>query len=138
MTPITDDKLAELRPCPFCGAWGAELMVFCDPEEGADNSGPSRRVQCGGCNVEAPFYDTRAEAIAAWNRRAPDARLSAYEEALEPFATRADRYNEIPGLIRFDDSVELWQVSENKDMRVDISIGDLRRARTILRKEETE
>jgi Lar family restriction alleviation protein len=60
-----------LLPCPFCGAPESELMLCCDPEEGLDNSGPSRRIQCAGCNIEAPFYDTESEAIAAWNRRAP-------------------------------------------------------------------
>lgn len=60
----------ELLPCPFCGASGDELMMFCDPDEGRDNSGPSRRIQCAVCHVEAPFYASEAEAIAAWNRRA--------------------------------------------------------------------
>lgn len=43
--------------------------MFCDPDEGRDNSGPSRRIQCAGCHIEAPFYPTESEAIAAWNRR---------------------------------------------------------------------
>lgn len=62
-----------LAECPFCGATGDDLMLFCDPQEGLDNSGPSRRVQCAGCNVEAPYYSTQAEAIEAWNRRTPTA-----------------------------------------------------------------
>ncbi|TPM39625.1 hypothetical protein [Mesorhizobium sp. B2-3-4] len=66
--PAMDGK--GLKNCPFCDASGHDLMLFCDPEEGRGNSGPSRRVQCAGCNVEAPFYPTEAEAIAAWNRRA--------------------------------------------------------------------
>lgn len=63
--------MSDLEPCPFCGSSGEELMMFCDPEEGRDNSGPSRRVQCAGCNIEAPFYSTEAEAISAWNRHTP-------------------------------------------------------------------
>jgi len=59
----------ELKPCPFCNASGENLGLLCDPAEGLDNSGPSRRVQCYGCNIEAPFYDSRVEAIAAWNTR---------------------------------------------------------------------
>lgn len=62
--------MVDLKNCPFCGSSGEELMMFCDPEEGRDNSGPSRRIQCAVCNVEAPFYPSKAEAIAAWNRRA--------------------------------------------------------------------
>lgn len=61
----------DLKPCPFCGSGGAELMLFCDPEEGRDNSGPSRRIQCAVCHIEAPFYPTEKEAITAWNTRAP-------------------------------------------------------------------
>ncbi|MBP0438455.1 Lar family restriction alleviation protein [Tianweitania sediminis] len=68
---------AGLRPCPFCGASGDDLMVFCDPDEGSNNSGSSRRIQCAGCNIEAPFYASKAEAVSAWNSRsrqlAPDA-----------------------------------------------------------------
>lgn len=58
-----------LNPCPFCGAQSDEIMIFADPTEGTDNSGPSRRVQCAVCNVEAPFYSSKAEAITAWNTR---------------------------------------------------------------------
>jgi Lar family restriction alleviation protein len=65
------NRVETLAPCPFCGATGDDLMLFCDPREERDNSGPSRRVQCAGCNVEAPFYSTQAEAIEAWNRRTP-------------------------------------------------------------------
>ena len=61
--------MLELKPCPFCGESGDSLMMFCDPDEGRDNSGPSRRIQCAGCNIEAPFYPSKADAIAAWNRR---------------------------------------------------------------------
>ncbi|WP_266029916.1 Lar family restriction alleviation protein [Brucella intermedia] len=60
---------SELLPCPFCGAPEDELMIFADPEEAFDNSGPSRRIQCAGCHIEAPFYPSEAEAVAAWNTR---------------------------------------------------------------------
>ena len=70
MTDPLNEPVA-LLPCPFCGVKGEELGLMCDREEGADNSGPSRRIQCYGCHIEAPFYDTQEEAIAAWNRRVP-------------------------------------------------------------------
>ena len=63
---VTGDNL---KPCPFCGASGDDLMMFCDPAEGRFNNGPSRRVQCGGCCIEAPYYPTEAEDVDAWNRR---------------------------------------------------------------------
>ncbi len=70
MTPAQEEAFRRevLLPCPFCGS--DEIMAFCDPDEGRDNSGPSRRIQCAGCNIEAPFYPTEAEAVAAWNIRA--------------------------------------------------------------------
>ena len=55
-THMTD----ELKPCPFCG--GDDLEV-------TDMDG-DHYVLCHGCALEAPFHDSRAEAVAAWNRRA--------------------------------------------------------------------
>lgn len=45
-----------LKPCPFCG--------------GAPFSRGFRRVECSKCGAEGPG-GTKAEAIAAWNRRSP-------------------------------------------------------------------
>ncbi|RVI91792.1 hypothetical protein [Sinorhizobium meliloti] len=59
--------------------------------------------------------------------------LEEARKALEPFAKRADRYNDIPGILRIHDDVELWQVQKNKGLEVDITVGDLRTARAALR-----
>lgn len=48
----------ELKPCPFCGG-EAEIVM----------SGGDRRVDCKKCGARSDWYDTEAEAIAAWNRR---------------------------------------------------------------------
>lgn len=48
----------ELKPCPFCGG-EAEIVM----------SGGDRRVECKKCGARSDWYDTEAEAIAAWNRR---------------------------------------------------------------------
>lgn len=58
--------------------------------------------------------------------------ISALKAALKPFADKADAYDDIPGLLRIDESVELWQISKNKGMQVDFTVADLRRARTAL------
>ena len=48
----------KLKPCPFCGG-EAEIVM----------SGGDRRVDCKKCGARSDWYDTEAEAIAAWNRR---------------------------------------------------------------------
>lgn len=48
-------------------------------------------------------------------------------EALEPFAREADVFNDIPGIIKTHDNVELWQ--PGGDRRTKLTVGDLRRAR---------
>lgn len=63
--------MAELRPCPFCGAketdkdqpinigWVIEDDVY--------------GVNCDRCGANGGYHDDRVEAIEAWNRRAEDA-----------------------------------------------------------------
>ncbi|WP_119270834.1 hypothetical protein [Taklimakanibacter deserti] len=54
------------------------------------------------------------------------AALSAAQEALEPFAKEAEHWNDIPGVVRTYDNVELWQ---NPNYQTKLTVGDLRRAR---------
>ena len=60
LTPIEP----ELKPCPFCGASGAYLGILHQP---------THRVWCKRCGVTTEMVGemTRADAIAAWNRRTP-------------------------------------------------------------------
>lgn len=54
-----------LRECPFCGA-EAEVV-----EAPAIFEHPARfGVCCTVCECSTPWTDSRAEAVAAWNRRA--------------------------------------------------------------------
>ena len=122
MTPITDDKLAELRECPFCGG---EASII----EGEE----SAYVQCQSMKMHrALWFDGDNDAANVvreqWNRRASDARISAYEEALEPFAKAADHIERDYGLDTPDRQMQFPL----------ITMGELRRARNLLRKEETE
>jgi len=50
-------------------------------------------------------------------------------KALEPFAKRAERFDDIPGIYRCHDNVELWQ---DGNWRCDLTVGDLREARAAL------
>ena len=52
--------MAELKPCPFCGSENIDLIahhkivVF---------------VQCDNCGATFPDFDSKEEAIKAWNTR---------------------------------------------------------------------
>ena len=60
-----------LRSCPFCGAVD-EVMTAADFWAGAipAEAVVDHQVGCTVCDIWTPSYDTEAEAIAAWNRRA--------------------------------------------------------------------
>ena len=58
-----------LKPCPLCGS---SARVY-DDGAGDLDSVPAWIAACDdedGCGCETAFFDTREEAIAAWNRRA--------------------------------------------------------------------
>ena len=56
-----------LKACPFCGG-GATLS-----RHEFFAASPPCGVKCLGCGVASDqFYETEAEAIAAWNRRKPE------------------------------------------------------------------
>jgi Lar family restriction alleviation protein len=68
-----------LLPCPFCGA-KAKLIVhrIAEDEMGA-------YVLCKGCGIQGQHFEDafapHGDAIAAWNTRAPDARVAALVES---------------------------------------------------------
>lgn len=78
----------ELKPCPFCGgrAYLSERM----------NGG--YYVECesiNGCLAESGNYDTRGQAIEAWNRRVVDTdELESIADELEEEIDRSDTYYE--------------------------------------------
>lgn len=58
--------MSELKPCPFCGG---DLLVVNDRGDGGCEP-LLYRPQCQKCGVGLGGFNTRAEAIATWNRRA--------------------------------------------------------------------
>lgn len=75
---MTDD-LAAIEPCPFCGGDGsAEGKVQYSPSYEAFWADGSRITtayfaNCVRCQVQSHHYQTKAEAIAAWNTRTQSA-----------------------------------------------------------------
>jgi Lar family restriction alleviation protein len=63
------NRLEELKQCPFCG--GIEIMVFSLVITGLWLG------ECAGCGSQTALFNTEAEAITAWNRRAELARRAA-------------------------------------------------------------
>ena len=62
-----------LEPCPFCGSLGEEVGLTCNPNPPPADGRAEWGVQRYVCHVASPYYDTRAEVVAAWNARAPSA-----------------------------------------------------------------
>lgn len=62
----------ELKPCPFCGNAPTLICVV----EATDRFEREAMVRCDHCAI-AIADEYRSEAIAAWNRRAPESALSA-------------------------------------------------------------
>ena len=58
--------MAELLPCPFCGS-----KNVCCGDAGCNNFW---YVQCDDCFATFPHFDTKQEALDAWNTRAPKER----------------------------------------------------------------
>ena len=52
----------ELKPCPFCGG----TNIYC---EDAGHKTDVWFVQCDDCGATFPHFDSKAEAIKAWNTR---------------------------------------------------------------------
>ena len=59
-----------------------------------------------------------------------EAELATAVRALEPFAAFADRYADTDACLIMDD-VELWQLDRNPHQRVTLTVGDLRRAKSV-------
>ena len=64
--------MAELKPCPFCGASG--ISVHLSREKGANDTKWQYQVVCNynllGCGASGCYSDDPKEAVKAWNRRA--------------------------------------------------------------------
>lgn len=60
--------MSELKPCPFCGGKGTVTLY---PTVGG-NWRLAYVVCCNECWAKTGYYDTRREAVEAWNWRHDD------------------------------------------------------------------
>lgn len=61
----------ELKPCPFCG--GGAVIHHCGELENETMAvvfGSKVGIHCRNCHIATMPYETKNEAIEAWNRRA--------------------------------------------------------------------
>ena len=61
------NKKSELLPCPFCGG----TDIYCAD---AGHKTGVWFVQCEDCGATFPHFDSKEEAITAWNTRTPKER----------------------------------------------------------------
>ena len=59
--------MAELKPCPFCGG---EAFAANFEYATAEGYWKMWAVECPKCGCQSGEFDTKGEAIEAWNRRA--------------------------------------------------------------------
>lgn len=90
-----------LKNCPFCG--GEAEAVEIEVPGGDGTFYPEAFIRCmtAGCGVEG-ILTTPADAVAAWNRRAPDpahaAALAVVDAAREFVGAERNSMEDLPGL----------------------------------------
>jgi Lar family restriction alleviation protein len=98
--------MTELKPCPFCG--GTPALQSWTPDDGDDHA---HWIECQSCKIEQmALFDTPAEAIAAWNRRAApevpsDAvveRLRAWDDMITNCAGVPQNPDSLPMMLRHE------------------------------------
>ena len=92
----------ELKPCPFCDG---NPHVFHWPK--------LFNVGCKSCHAEGPACRTQEKAIAMWNRRAPQGRLTAQlRECAETLG--ADQIDEQRAMRAYADATKLLDELKEK------------------------
>jgi Lar family restriction alleviation protein len=65
-------KMAENKTCPFCGSDSIEVYTHYGESAGIQYGG--YYPECTVCGCRLNYYDSREEALKAWNERADDGR----------------------------------------------------------------
>lgn len=78
-------KLPELKPCPFCGKSGAQVVP----------GGGYHKVKCP-CGITVSGYTTARQAIEVWNQR-PDDPVARSLFGVSAGLTDTDEFDDIGG-----------------------------------------
>lgn len=139
---LSGEGAAELLPCPFCGNIDRLEVVPFD----AEPYFPGFIVRCNasgfdgdprkGCGCNTGWAETEAEAVDAWNRRAPDRalldRIEELEAAVAPFAAVGDIFEVRAGNRPNEDDDPITEWTDHRVGSRLITVGDFRRARKAL------
>lgn len=87
-------------------------------------------TEASGVSCDVTACEDIANAIRALKSAPFISSRDSLRDTLEPFAKEADAWDDIPGVIKTHNDVEIWQ---NPNRRAKISVGDLRRARDALK-----
>lgn len=80
--------MPDLKPCPFCGATGEDVSA----NDFHMNGLRTFAVGCRPCALTGPLSGNEAQAIEAWNRRAPvaDAVRDMFDKAIAELDSAPD------------------------------------------------
>ena len=68
---VSTSDFQKLRECPFCGDEAfVRIDIMLNPMQSRYRVGCDKNSNCSGWYGHSRYYDTEAEAIAAWNTRA--------------------------------------------------------------------
>jgi len=90
ISDLPEERMPELKPCPFCGSNGNLIHVV-------GNAVDTERVRCCRCRADGASFTSetpgaKAKAVAAWNHR-PDIRRETIDAVIDLLETRAEHLN---------------------------------------------
>lgn len=111
--------MTDLKPCPFCGgeAHTHDFSWHASQFAGHMFAKPYWQVICGKCRAAIGDFDTRAEAIAAWNARAEHGTLTA--EQVRKAIFNGSSYASYDGAKYYADGISMQAIADELNSRAE-------------------